>query len=150
VAVNHQPTLRRALFLSKPGQSSGDEQAEGQARKGKSGRRAGKSGLEWRGKQSESEGRAKKSAKSEREKLRRDTEWIHLERMCSLFKAPTNGWTRTEALSLGETNLLIDWSDESLTDFVSVVLFRLYGPEAFAPGSSWSVPLHRRCKYTVD
>ena len=90
--------------------------------------------MEGRGKESESEGRAKKSAKTKREKLRRDTERIHLERMCSLFKAPTNGWTRIEALSLGETNLLIDESDESLTDFVSVVLFRLYGPEAFAPG----------------
>ena len=135
MAVNHQPTLRRAQVTSKPGQSLGGEQAEGQARKGKSGRRAGKGRLEGRGGKSESEGRAKKSAKkSETEKLRRDTERIHLERMCSLFKAPKNGWTRTEALSLGETNFLIDESDESLTNFVSVVLFRLYGPEAFAPG----------------
>ena len=131
MAVNQQPTLRRALFTSRVGQGPGDEQAEGQVETGKSGNLAGKNKSEGRSKETDSKGRDRKR---ESEMVRRGAERHELERMCALFKAPGKGWTRREALSLGEINFLIDGNNESLTNFVPVVLFRLYGPEAFPPG----------------
>ena len=75
-----------------------------------------------------------KAKKSESEAVRRDAERYHLERMCLLFRAPAKGWTRKEVLSLGKITFHIDGRDESLTNFFPVVLFRLYGSEAFQPG----------------
>jgi len=144
VAVNQQPALRRALVTSKPGESPGDEQVEGQVRKGKLGGQAESKSV---GRGEKSKGRAKKS-KSEMK--RRDAERHQLERMCSLFKAPKRGWTRKEALSLGEINFLIDGSDGSLTDLVPGILLRLYGPEAFPPGFVVVRPAAPGCRLTVD
>ena len=110
------------MITSEPKQRADDEQTERQARKGKSVERAGKI---------KSEGRAKK-CKSEA--VRRDAERHQLERMCLLFNAPKSGWTRREVLSLGKITFLIDGRDELLTNLIPVVLFRLYGSEAFQPG----------------
>jgi len=106
----------------KPKKGADDEQAERRARKGKSVGRARKVTSEAR------------ANKSKSEAARRDAERCQLERMCLLFKAPTNGWTRREVLSLGKIIFLIDGRDESLTNFIPVLLFRLYGSEAFQPG----------------
>ena len=113
MAVNQLPALRRMAATSKPKQRKAGKRAEGQ------------------GEKRTTEGRAKKS---EAEILRRGGERQHLERMCSLFKAPEKGWTKKQALSLGEIIFLIDGCDGSLTDFVPVTLFGLYGPEAFPLG----------------
>ena len=91
MAVNQGPSLRRLVVTSEPKQSAGDEQAERRTRKGKS------------------------AKKSQSEAVRRDAERCQLQRMCLLFKAPRNGWTRKEVLSLGEIAFLIDEHDESLT-----------------------------------
>ena len=131
MAVNQQPALRRVLVTPEPGQGPGEEQAKRHARKGKSADQVGKSKPEGRSEEIKSKERANKR---ESEMVRRGAERHELERMCSLFKAPRNGWTRKEALSLGEINFLIDGIDEPFTNFVPVVLFRLYGPEAFPPG----------------
>ena len=131
MAVNQQPALRGVLVTSEPRQGPRDEQAEGRFRKGKSRDQTGKSEPEGRSKETKSKERANKR---ESEMVRRGAERHELERMCSLFKAPRNGWTRKEALSLGEINFLIDGIDEPFTNFDPVVLFRLYGPEAFPPG----------------
>jgi len=140
VAVNQRPSLRKTPGRSKPVQEAGGEQEEGPAEpkaKGKGKARAegiaqhkGKGRAREEG-QAKEEGRAKKS---KLEALRRDTERFHLERVCLLFSAPQNGWTKKEALSLGELIFLIDGCDQSLTDFVPAVLFLFYGPSVFPPG----------------
>lgn len=90
----------------------------------------GKAGEQGKGEAEEGKSE-KRAKKSKAERAKRDEERVHLERMCSLFKAPRKGWTKREVLSLGEKIFLIDGRDESLTNFVPVVLFRLYGPDAF-------------------
>ena len=122
MAVNQGPSLRRLVVTSRPKQRAGGEQTEGQARKGKSVARTGKTKPETQAKKSESEA------------VRRDAERYQLERMCLLFRSPAKGWTRKEVLSLGKITFLIDGRDELLTNFIPVVLFRLYGSEAFQPG----------------
>ena len=102
MAVNQGPSLRRLVVTSGSKQRADDEQAERQSRKGKSVERAGK---------------AKSAKKSQSEAVRRDAERCQLQRMCLLFKAPRNGWTRKEVLGLGEIAFLIDECDESLTEF---------------------------------
>ena len=111
MAVNQEPALRRTAVAPEPRQRTG-ELGEGLAEKGKS------------------EGRARKS---KTERARRDVERHHMERICSLFRAHGKGWMKKEVLSLGEIIFLIDGCDESLTNFVPVVLFRLYGPGVFPP-----------------
>ena len=110
------------MVTSGPKQKAGSEQTEGRARKGKSVERTGKIKSETQVKKSQSEA------------VRREAERCHLERMCLLFKAPAKGWTRKEVLSLGKITFFIDGYDELLTTFIPVVLFRLYGSEAFQPG----------------
>ena len=110
------------MVASESKQRTGGEQAERRTRKGKSVDRAGKT---------KSEARAKKS---ESEAARRDAERRQLERMCLLFKAPRNGWTRKEVLSLGKITFLNNERDKSLTNLIPALLFRLYGSEAFQPG----------------
>jgi len=140
VAVNSKPSLRKTPGRSKPVQEVGDEQEEGQAEpkaKGKGKARAeGIARHKGKGRakeedQAKEDGRAKKSKS---EALRRNAEQFHLERVCLLFSAPQNGWTKKEALSLGELIFLIDGWDQSLTDLVPAVLLLFYGPSVFPPG----------------
>ena len=121
MAVNQGPSLRRVAVASEPKQRAGDKQVELQTRKGKSAERA----------KTKSEARDKKRKS---EAVRRDAERCQLERMCLLFRAPRNGWTRKEVLSLGKITFLTDGRDESLTSLIPAVLFRIYGSEAFQPG----------------
>jgi len=122
VAVNQRPSLRRLVVTSQPKQRMGDDQTEGQTRKGKSVERTRKVKPETQAKKTKSEA------------VRRDAERYHLERMCLLFRAPAKGWTRREVLSFGKITFLIDGRDGLLTNIIPAVLFRIYGAEAFQPG----------------
>jgi len=119
------------VVASEPKQRAGGEQAERRARKGKSVDRATKGKSVDRAGKTRSEARAKKT---ESEAARRDAERCQLERMCLLFKAPSNGWTRKEVLSLGKIIFLNNGRDGSLTNLIPAALFRLYGSDAFQPG----------------
>ena len=119
-AVNDRPALRRLTVTSEPKKRKAGKQVEARTEEEKSKERV---------KKEKSEARAAKKSLSEA--VRRDAERVHLERMSALFQAPKHGWTRKEALCLGEINFLIDGCDESLTNFAPVALYRLYGPDAF-------------------
>ena len=98
MAVNQQPSLRRWVSMVKPKQETdGDgEEEEGQVEAKAEEEAEGNGKGKGKGR-AEKEGRAKK-----RERLRRNTECFHLERICFLFGAPRKGWTRKDALGLGE------------------------------------------------
>lgn len=102
-AVNPNPALRQSGGVSRNGQK-----------------------MEMEGDQA-----GKRAKKNESEKARRVSERDHLERISRLFKAPRQLWSKRDLLSLGESIFLIDGRNLLLTKFVPVVLFRLYGPNAF-------------------
>jgi len=100
MAVNQEPSLRRSPGTSKPKQGTDGEEEEGQADE-EAEEEAEEEEAEGKGK---GKGRAKegRAKKCKWEKLRRNTECDHLERICFLFGAPRKGWTRKDALGLGE------------------------------------------------
>lgn len=83
----------------------------------------------------------KQIKKNERERVKRDDERFHLERLTFLFKvaAPGNNWTRVEVLSFG-TGILVDGFKRSLTGFVAAAVYILCGPKAFPPGFICPLP----------
>ena len=74
--------------------------------------------------------------KNHHEKLKREEERLHLERMSYLFKvaAPEKVWTRASVLSLGKVIFPIGGLKQSLTRSAPAVVFLLWGPDAFTPG----------------
>ena len=79
--MNQQPALRKAPGTSKLGQRTGGGRTE------------------------------KVAKKNESEKVRRDGERHHLERISRLFKAPQQAWSKKDVLSLGKLIFLIDGRD---------------------------------------
>ena len=106
MAVNQDPSLRRSPGTSKQGTDDGEEEGqadeeaeeEAEAEEEEEAEGKGKGRANGKGKgRAKKEGRAKKG-----ERLRRNTECDHLERICFLFGAPRKGWTKKDALGLGE------------------------------------------------
>ena len=79
--MNQQPVLRRSAGTSKPAQKAGGGRSE------------------------------KEVKKNDSEKVKRDGERRHLERISRLFKAPRQPWSKKDVLSLGKTIFLIDGRD---------------------------------------
>jgi len=140
MAVNQEPSLRRSLGTSKQrtdGEEEGqveeqvEEEAEGEEATGKGKGRATK------------EGRAKKSKS---EALRRNAECYHLESICFLFKASRKGWTRKDALSLGEPISLSMDATSHLPISSQPFCSSSTAPPHSPPVSLSFTPPHRGCR----